>query len=124
MLTKQPDLGSAVKNPSVTAFAPVCLTVRCFAEKLPDGQWHAFTLELGLAAQGASFADARAKLDSMIKTYVVEAVTIDREYAAELLTRRATWQVYLKYYVYRLMHAASTRIFSEPMPLAPIHCPA
>jgi hypothetical protein len=49
-----------------------------------------FCLDLCLAAQGDSFEEAQAKLDSMICTYVEDAtVGEDRDFGADLLRRPA-----------------------------------
>jgi hypothetical protein len=108
----------------------VCrLTVRCLLEGDGD-QWEAFSLEFGLAAQAESMEDARRKLDAMIESYLREAlVGEDREHAYELLSRKAVWQVYARYY----LASALTRVakmrsagvpYREPIPLEPRHCAA
>jgi hypothetical protein len=80
-------------------FSPASLTVRCIAERKGD-QWQAFSLEFGLAAQGDSLPEVKQKLDSMIQNFVSDAlIGVDREHAHELLTRKATWRVFFKYYV-------------------------
>lgn len=105
---------------------PVGLIVRCFAERKND-QWQAFSLELGLAAQADSSAEVQAKLMSMIAFYIHEALTEDRAHAKALLSRKSTWQVYLKFHWYRLLNLlnnarGSFTIFDEPLPLEPKIC--
>ena len=106
------------------------LIVRVFAER-KGNQWQAFTLELGLAAQADTLPEVKRKLESMILSYVTDALTgEDREHAYELMTRRATWRVYLNYYALNALHYithfwdhSKDRIFyTEPMPLEPKAC--
>jgi hypothetical protein len=101
--------------------------VRCFAER-KDDQWQAFSLEFGLAAQADSLGEVRAKLESMIESYVHEALTDDRAHAKALLSRKGTWRVYLKFYCYCLLsilrHARGTfDIFNEALPVDARVCP-
>jgi predicted RNase H-like HicB family nuclease len=110
----------------VIHLSPIQLAVRCFAE-LKDGQWQAFSLEFGLAAQGESFADVRRSLESMIVSYVKDALDEDREHAMTLLKRKAMWQVYAKYYFHVVIGALKERLggqgklkfFLEPLSLEP-----
>lgn len=104
---------------------PNNLLVRCYAEKSGDS-WQAFCLDLCLAAQGDSFKDVRKKLDAMISEYVFDAlVGEDRDYAEQLLKRRAPLYQWLKYYFYlfliKVVHVKNglPRLFSETMPLTP-----
>jgi hypothetical protein len=88
-------------------------------------QWQAFSLEFGLAAQGASAQEAKRKLESMIEWYVRDAlVGEDREHAYELLVRRkARWPIFLRYYLaWAASHVVMVgtkfgKIYSEPLPL-------
>jgi hypothetical protein len=107
---------------------PVELIVRCLAER-KDNYWQAFSLEFGLAVQGESLPDVKRRLESMILSYVSDALNgEDREHAYELLTRKATLNVYAKYYFADLLSRAeriwgasnNTVLFSEPLPLAPV----
>jgi hypothetical protein len=106
---------------------PIQLIVHCIAER-KDDNWQAFSLEFGLAAQGENLADTKHRLEAMILSYVYDAlIGEDREHALALLTRKATWNVYAKYYLANLMSRAervwgaskNTILFSEPLPLAP-----
>jgi hypothetical protein len=75
------------------------LTVRCYAEPKHD-QWQAFCLDFDLAVQGDNFPEVKAKLEAQIVEYVNDAlIGEDREYAHELLKRRAPWHMYAKYHV-------------------------
>jgi hypothetical protein len=103
------------------------LTVRCFVEP-KNGQWQAFSLEFGLAAQADSMEDAKRSLDHMISSYVHDAlVGEDREYAHELLSRRATWRVYYLYYIARIFSKIGSRskhAYHDPLALEPKGCVA
>ncbi len=89
------------------------LSVRCLLQK--RGQvWQAFTLEYGLAVQGDSEKDVRARLDRVICSYVHDAVFGDeREYAEDLLLRRATRAIYVKYYAYKLLSHVPRLLFEK-----------
>lgn len=103
------------------------LILRCYAEKDGEtGQWQAFCLDLCLAAQGDTFEDAKAKLEGQIADYVYDAVAgEDRDFAHQLLKRRAPWQAWVRYcYLLVLtrfgrMKRDIARLFSEIMPLTP-----
>lgn len=75
--------------------------LRCYAKK-EQAQWVAVCIDLGLAAQADSLEQAKRKLESMVETYIQEAVTIHRQYAKQLLTRKATLSQRLEYYVIKL----------------------
>lgn len=101
---------------------PKQLIVKCYAEQ-EAGCWVALCLNFNLAAQGDSFEEVKAKLESMIAEYVYDAlVGEDKPYAVQLLSRSAPFSVWLKYYFIKakiaLCHTAE-RIFDETMPLKP-----
>jgi len=78
--------------------------VHCFAERLPDGQWQAFSIQFGLAVQGESLTEVRAKLLSLIREYVNDAVFgDDRDYCEQLLARRAPLRIRFKYHLLRIL---------------------
>ncbi|MCQ4257451.1 hypothetical protein [Stutzerimonas stutzeri] len=93
--------------------------LRCYAEK-KDGLWIAACPQFTLAAQGDSFEEAKGKLEAQIKSYVVEALTVDRAHAAELLSRQAPLAMRLRYqvlsFVCNLARSSRKRIrfFQEP----------
>lgn len=107
---------------------PGDLVIRCFAEKIDD-QWVGVSLEFGLAAQGDSLAEVKAKLDAQIREYVNDAlVGEDRAHARYLLSRRASLREHLRYYcVLAKCHLfgrqagpkARTRLFTETLHLQP-----
>jgi len=101
------------------------LFLRCYAERVGD-QWQAYCLDLSLAAQGDTFAEVKDKLDVMIAEYVYDAlVGEDREYAHQLLTRRAPLRDRIKYYWYCVLSKAGAipeearRLFTSLVPLEP-----
>lgn len=101
---------------------PGQLIVKCYAEQ-EGGCWVVICLDFNLAAQGDSFDEAKAKLEAMIIEYVYDAlVGEDKLYAAQLLTRRAPWSSWLKYYIVKLRALfvqGAGRVFDETMPLKP-----
>jgi hypothetical protein len=125
-----------IRGDPVSDIAPFRLLVRCLVERKGD-QWQAFSLEFGLAVQGDSMVEVRRKLESMIESYVHDAlVGEDREHAYDLLAcRKATWRVFLRYYsvwaltqiahVIKFMAAPKDgMIYHESLPLQPQHHPA
>ncbi len=102
------------------------LVLRCYAEQVGT-QWQAVCLDLTLAAQADSFDEVRRKLESIICEYVHDAVVgQDREYAGELLVRRAPLKDWLKYYQIKLYTRLgrvrdNMRRFKETLPLTPCH---
>ncbi|HUZ67303.1 MAG TPA: hypothetical protein VMU56_06530 [Beijerinckiaceae bacterium] len=110
------------------------LTIRCLVEGRAD-HWQAFSLELGLAAQGESETDAKRKLADMIASYVYDAlVGEDKEHAELLLTRRATIGIYAKYYKANILsrlrrggdghNGERQGTYRNPLPVAPVGCAA
>jgi len=121
------DAHAGQRSPVVTP-SPALLIIHCVAER-KEGYWQAFSLEFGLAVQGDTLPDVKHRLESMLVSYVYDAlVGEDREHASELLNRKATLGVYAKYYladfrsrVERVWGASRDRIlFSEPVPLQPV----
>ena len=106
---------------------PIQLLVRCYANK--DGnQWQAFCIDLCLAAQGDTFEEAHKKLHMMIVDYVNDALTIDRENADQLLSRKAPVKQIMTYHYYNLLHSIGRlkkelhTLFKEAIPLVPQNC--
>jgi hypothetical protein len=103
------------------------IIVHCFSERLPNGQWQAFSLRFGLAAQGESAHEVRAKLHAMVDDYLREAFGEDNEYCVQLLARKATWRVYVKYaWIRYLAYLGRPRrsgiLFDEPFNSGYAHC--
>ncbi|MGH8490532.1 MAG: DUF1902 domain-containing protein [Gammaproteobacteria bacterium] len=104
---------------------PTQLLLRCYAERVGN-QWQAFCLDLSLAAQGDTFIEVKEKLEAMVAEYVYDALAgEDREYAEQLLARRAPPRDWLKYYWYRVLsragaiHEEARRLFISLVPLEP-----
>lgn len=101
------------------------LILRCYAKK-EGRQWCAYCLDLCLAAQAESFDSAKRKLESMIVEYIYDAtVGEDKLYASSLLSRRASFVEWLKYYLIKLLcriHQTKDgmyKLFPEVLPLIP-----
>lgn len=101
---------------------PKQLIVKCYAEQEGD-YWVALCLDFNLAAQGDTFEEVKTKLDAMIAEYVYDALAgPDKQYAAQLLSRRAPFIAWLKYFFLKFKIAlfhGSERVFDETMPLIP-----
>lgn len=104
---------------------PIDLLIRCYAEK-SDDQWSAVCIDLCLAAQADSLDEARKKLESMIIDYIDDAFGEDREFAADLLQRKAPFSQFVKYYKILLQNKIGAlrsdfaTIFTEVLPFK--HC--
>lgn len=103
------------------------LMLRCYANKHGD-QWQAFCIDLCLAAQGDSFPEVKQKLDQMMLEYVYDALAgEDREFADQLLNRKAPFSQIATYHLFGLLHRVGLlrdgihKLFKEPMPLVPQH---
>jgi ferric iron reductase protein FhuF len=95
------------------------LVLKCYIDR-EEGSWVAVCLDFNLATQAESQHDAKQKLEAMIHSYVSEALTNDREYADQLLTRKAPLSLWARYYFIALMsllHKDHRSTFSEVMPL-------
>ena len=104
---------------------PCNLFLRCYANKHGD-QWQAFCIDLCLAVQGDSFPEVKHKLDQMMLEYVYDALAgEDREYAEQLLSRKAPLEQRVTYHYIKFMHHIGIfrdelhKLFKEPMPLVP-----
>jgi len=107
---------------------PQELIIRCFSEQ-KDGVWQAFCLNFDLAVQGDSADDVHRKITDMIHDYVIDALSEDgedREYAAQLLTRKAPFSLWARYYWIAALcklHAFRNGLcntFNTVMPMEPI----
>lgn len=109
------------------------LVVHCLLDH-KEGRWEAYSLEFGLAAQAESEQAVREKLENMVSSYLYDAlVGDDKEHAVQLLQRRATLSVYVKYSVAWLFchfqggnrhDGTSHRTYNKAVPLVPINCAA
>lgn len=103
------------------------LMLRCYANKDGD-QWQAFCIDLCLASQGDSFPEVKQKLEHMMVEYVYDALAgEDREFAEQLLNRKAPLSQIATYHWIKLMHHLGIfrdgvhKLFQAPMPLVPQH---
>lgn len=101
------------------------LIVRCYAEK-HGALWVAVCIDFSLAAQADSLVEARRKLDAQIKDHVLDAlVGDDRDFAPQLLMRRAPPAQILRYHWIKLLlklrawRNGEHRAFKEHLPLIP-----
>ena len=104
------------------------LILRCYAEK-KDSQWTAFCLDFTLATQADTCNEATAKLDTQIKEYLYDClVGEDKDYAFQLLNRKAPLLEWVKYYFYcsvyhvLKLHDDIRYFFKKSVPLSPV-CP-
>ena len=107
---------------------PKQMTLRCYAEK-KDGIWQAFCIDLNLAVQGETQDEVRTKLHQQIVSYLHDALKgEDKEYAAQLLNRKAPIGFRIKYTFYRIYRTLRNfykaknginHIFNEIIPHTP-----
>ncbi len=103
------------------------LLLRCYANKNGD-QWQAFCIDFGLAAQADNAEEVQRKLMSMIEEYLYDALGgEDKEYADQLLQRKAPFKQVATYHYYALMYKLGAfkdgvhLLFKAPMPLVPMN---
>lgn len=104
---------------------PNDLILRCYAEKIDD-QWSIVCIDICLAAQADTLAQAKKKLEAMILDYVNDAVVgEDKPYAAQLMSRKAPLSQRLKYYkIYwltKLGNITKKKIVDEAIPMSPCY---
>lgn len=73
------------------------ITLRAYAKK-EGSHWVAVCIDLSLAAQANSSSEAINKLESMMASYVNEALNLHKDYASQLLSRKAPLSQRLTYY--------------------------
>ena len=90
--------------------------------------WSARCLDFTLYAVGETKAEAEDKLISEIQEYLYEAIEgKDKEFAAQLLLRRAPYQDWLKYYVISFLQNCKSfstlfgQSFQTTVPHGPYH---
>nr|VFJ67650.1 MAG: hypothetical protein BECKFW1821C_GA0114237_101242 [Candidatus Kentron sp. FW] len=105
---------------------PKELLLRCYAENKND-QWQAFCIDINIAAQGETFEEVHGKLISMVNGYIYDATVGEhREYADQLLNRKAPLGFRTKYLWYKALfvigrlRSDTWKLFQEAMPLAPV----
>lgn len=98
------------------------LVLRCYIKRT-QGQWVAVCIDLCLAAQGDTRDEAHARLVAQIRSYVHEALTVDKESADMLLTRKAPWPQRLEYativvaHKVRWLQSSLGQVFKTALPL-------
>ena len=102
------------------------LLLRCYGVK-DDGLWQIMCLDLSLAAQAETFEEAMKKLGEQIAEYIHDAtVGQDKEFAAQLLRRRAPLKYWVSFYWFMFQHALKNNVerlqpvhksFNCPLPL-------
>ena len=78
--------------------------LRCHAREC-GRQWHAICTDLDIAADGASFKDAKASLATCIELYLDGIEQLPADGQRRLLTRRAPWHVRAKMVVLTWLHS-------------------
>jgi len=101
------------------------LVIRCYAKKDGDS-WVAIAVDLSLAAQAETLEEAKEKLESMIHSYIHDAFTVDREYAEQLLNRKAPLSQRMEYAAVSMLgkllkFKKSCRIFNNVLPMELVH---
>lgn len=100
---------------------PSNLVLRCLALQR-EGYWVAMCIDLDLAVQADTAAQAQKKLREQMRSYVEEALSVDAEHAASLLNRRAPFKYVAMYYAMKLLnHAKKRRSYEASMPMVPAH---
>jgi hypothetical protein len=115
------------KKHQVPNFKPGQMVLRCFAEQ-KGAVWQAFCLDINLAVQGESLREVKSKLQGQIAEYLYDALAgEDRQYADQLLTRKAPASLWIKYYCTKTLskvidaHNGIREFFNEIMPLTVKH---
>ena len=103
---------------------PLDLTLRCYAKQAKDNSWYAVCIDLNLVASGDNCQEARKKLHEQIQDYIEDALTVDSEYADQLIPRKAPLYFQIEYYWMKILilisqTSSSTNncLYSEPLPL-------
>jgi len=99
------------------------LVLRCYVKKV-QLQFVAVCIDLCLAAQADTPDQARKQLKSQIECYVEEALTIDREFADELLNRKAPLSQRIEYaliVVATKVHLVKSSIAQAFKTILPVH---
>lgn len=83
------------------------LKLRCYAlQDKKEGYWIASCIDLCLAVQGETLEEVTNKLKFMIHEYINDAILGEhKKYAEQLLTRKAPWQEFVRYYYYKFLNS-------------------
>lgn len=105
-----------MKNHSIS---PESLVLRCMALQR-RGYWVAMCIDLDLAVQATTVAQARKLLKEQMATYVTDALTVDAEHAGVLLKRKAPLRYRLMYRFSKLVNTHKRKqTYEAAMPLVP-----
>jgi predicted RNase H-like HicB family nuclease len=113
-----------MKSEKRRAIAPANMLLRCYAER-EDNQWVVVCIDLNLAAQADTFAEAKRKLHHQIEWYVYDAMRgPDKDHVADLMSRRAPLPLLMRYhFAAALSHIRAMReqfrSFCDFLPLSP-----
>jgi len=95
-------------------------TLRCMAYQ-QDGVFVATCLDLSLAAQANTMQEAMDKLERQVDSFI-EEVASEREFAKDLINRKAPLSMWVKYWLIGLRVLFKPKrqetIFSEPCKVA------
>ncbi len=105
---------------------PNRLVLRCYGHKTRNGRWFGVCLDLDLAVEADSPAELKSKMNDVISSYFeVVLDTDDRASIPDLLTRRAPFFDWVKYFGIRLLvfirEFPGNFIFKESIPFHLAH---
>ena len=99
--------------------SPESLVLRCLALQR-HGYWVVMCIDLDLAAQADTVAQARKPLKEQMTSYVTDALTVDGEHASVLLKRKSPLRYRVMYHCIKLLNAHKRkRTYEAAMPLVP-----
>ena len=86
----------------MAAVKPSQLVLRCMARR-QKSRWVGVCLDLNLGAEAHSLEELKTKMDQFILSYIETVLdTDDRASISELISRKAPWKDWLRYYALRL----------------------
>ena len=99
--------------------SPESLVLRCLALQR-RGYWVAMCIDLDLAVQATTAAQARKLLKEQMTSYVTDALTVDSKHASVLLKRKAPLRYRLMYRFNKLVNTHKRKqTYEAAMPLVP-----
>jgi len=97
---------------------PLNLVMRCIVLKR-RGCWVAICVDLDLAVQADTHAQAKKLLSEQMRSYVEDSLTVDAEHAPHLLTRKAPLAYIAMYYGIKWLNRAKGWLsYETALPLA------
>lgn len=86
------------------------------------GYWVAMCIDLDLAVQATTAAQAKKRLREQMHSYIEDALAVDADYATNLLTRRAPLRYFAMYYGIKWLNRAKHWLsYEAAMPMKPAH---